>query len=52
LEKIAFAARMHDLGGDVVRNMFLLTENPDIISFAGGYAFSGRIACKTAPRNS
>lgn len=36
MEKIAFAARMHDLGGDVVRNMFLLTENPDIISFAGG----------------
>ncbi len=36
MEKVAFATRMHDLGGDVVRNMFLLTENPDIISFAGG----------------
>jgi len=32
----AFATRMRDLGGDVVANMFALTEKADIISFAGG----------------
>jgi len=36
LEKITFAARMHDLGGDVVRNMFLLTSGMRIFADAEG----------------
>ena len=36
MHNAAFANRMRDLGGDVVANMFALTEKADIISFAGG----------------
>lgn len=36
METTTFANRMGDLGGDVVANMFALTEKADIISFAGG----------------